>query len=829
MVDGGGGPLVARDAERAATRRVLAPEGPWAVQVAGPAGIGKSRLLRELAADAVAEGWLVLDGRAAEFEGEAPFGIVRHAVDDWLATLDPAARRALAGADGPELAAALPSFERPGDAPPATLTEERHRTYAALRRLLGAIAERQPLLLVLDDLHWADPASVELLAHLLARPPRGAVRLAVGLRPAQLPPLLERALAAAVREHEALRLDLRPLDAAESRELLGDAVPRAVADDLHRESGGTPFFLLALARAHRHEGRQPLAPVEDAASVPAAVRAALAGELAALSPAARELLRGAAVAGDPCALRVAARAADVGEERVPDLADALIASGLLAPTANPGQLAFRHPIVRATVLADAGGGWLTAAHARVAAHLAAQGADLAARAPHVERSAAPGDRQAIALLREAGDASRQRAPALAARWYAAAAALLPEDEADAPERIALRLAEASAATGAGELEHGRDALGAVLALLPAGAPERAAVAAGCAGVEHLLGRNRDARDRLTAAHAAVEPESEDAVVLEIELAACGAYEMRPSEMHDWARRALALADRLRLPTLGAVAAGQVTLARYFLGLPTDATLDAALQRFAALDDGALATRLDLGLWVGWSAAVLERPSASLEVGARAIRVARDTGQGETLLVTQTAMTWSHLRLGRLEEAEATLVEALERGRLTPHLFLSVSFGQLALLRLAQGRRAEALRAGDEAVRLATGADAGLLPGMSGFYAAAPLLEAGRPAAARDVLLAMSGGGVPLQTSRSGDVPAYEILTRCALAEGDLDGAADWASRAVAAAHGGGLVAEDAHAQRVRSGEGDQVDRHQAERDRQPALAHPGQPAPERGR
>lgn len=769
-------------------------DGRWAVQVAGPAGIGKSRLLRELAAVAAAGGWLVLQGRAAEFEGEAPFGIVRHAVDDWLRTLDVAERSALAGADADALAPALPSLGPSAGAPPAVPPQERHRTYGAIRQLLAAIAERHPVLLVLDDLHWADPASIELLAYLLARPPRGPVRLALGLRPAQLPAVLDRALAAADREREALSLELRPLDVEASRALLGDAVPPAIADDLHRESGGTPFFLLALAHAYRQEGRRPLAPTEDAASVPPAVRAALEGELAALTAQERRLLQGAAVAGDPCRLRVAARAADVAEDQLPDLADALVASRLLTRTSTH-ELAFRHPIVRATVLACTSGGWLIGAHARVASHLAAQGADLAARAPHVERSAAPGDEAAIALLRAAGDANRQRAPALAARWYAAAARLVPETPDATATRIDLRLAEAEAATGAGQLDRGRGALGAVLELLPAGAPERAAVTAGCAGVEHLLGRHRDARVRLAAARAAVDPESEDAVRLEIELAACAGYETRPTEMHERARRALADADRLRLPTLATVAAGQVALAEYFLGRPAEPTLDDAARRFAGLVDDQLATRLDLGLWLGWTEAVFERHAASLETAARVVRVARETGQGATLLVTQTAATWSLLRLGRLDEAEATIDDVIDNGRLTPHLFLSVSFGQLAVLRLAQGRRPEALRAGEESVRLATGADPGLIPGMSGFYAAAPLLEAGRPTAARDVLLEMSGGPV-LRTSRSGYVPACEVLTRAALADGDLDIAAGWASRAVAGTHGGRLAAEDAHAQRA---------------------------------
>jgi DNA-binding CsgD family transcriptional regulator/tetratricopeptide (TPR) repeat protein len=784
--------LVAREAELETMATVLDSAAPWAVHVCGPAGIGKSRLLRELELLAEQRGHLVLHARAAEFDGGQPFGVLRDALDDWAQARTEDRRGRLAADDAAELATVLPAFEAGGHGGGAS--HERLRAYQAVRRLLSAIADEQPLLLILDDVHWADPASAELLAYLCARPPRGSVAMALGLRPARVAPLLDQALAAAVREDEARRLDLRPLAPEASRKLLGDAVPADVAAALHRESGGTPFFLLALAQAYLHGERPAVVAADDAVSVPRAVRAALAGELATLSPPALTLLRGAAVAGDPCDLRLAVRAAGIADADAPDLADAVLATALL--TADAGQLAFRHPIVRATVLADAGRGWRAAAHARAASHLAAQGAPASARAPHVERSALPGDDEAITLLRQAADASLQRAPAQAARWYAAAASLVPEEPAQVPARIELRLAEATAAAAAGELDRGREALGAVLGLLPVDRPERVPVVASRAGIEHLLGRHRDAHAGLIAAHAAVAVESEGAVLLQVELAACAGFETRPAEMLEWAQLALGGAERLQLRALGAVAAGQVALAHYFLGRPAATWLEHAAARFAGLTDAELATRLDLGLWLGWTEAVLEQHEASLRTTDRVLRVSHETGQGATLLVTKSAAAWSLLRLGRLDRADAVLSGAVESGRLAPHLFLSVAVGQLALLRLAQGRLHEALIAGEESVRLARGADAGLIPGMSGFYAAAPLLEAGRHGAARDLLLDMSGGGRELRTSRSGDVPAYEILTRAALATGDRAAAEEFAGRAQDAAHDRALPAEDAHAQRA---------------------------------
>jgi DNA-binding NarL/FixJ family response regulator len=786
-------PLVARERQLARATGVLADGGPWAVQVAGPAGMGKSRLLRELRTIAESRGHLVLPGRAADFDAEPAFGIVRHALDDWLRSLPAAERERLVADDAAELAAVLPTAGAPGSDDPLT-AQERHRGYDALRRLLHRAAEQRPVLLVLDDVHWADAASIELLVHLHARPPRGAVRVVLGFRPAQLPAQLGRAAAAAVREEEAVRIDLEPLDLPAALRVLGDGVPEQVARQLHQESGGTPFFLLALARAYL-QGERRAGPAPDGGHVPDAVRVALAGELDSLPPDALRLLRGAAVAGDPWDVLTAARAAELEPEAVPWALEALLTSGLALASETPRALVFRHPIVRDAVLADAGVAWAARAHGQVARHLEAHGAPPTARAPHLERSALPGDAAAIATLRAAGDALVRRAPSLAARWFAAAATLVPEDPASAPERIALRLQEAEAATSAGELERGSAALGAVLELLPADDPQRPVVVAQRAGVEHLLGRHRDAHARLSTARAGAGPGTAAAVLLDLELAACAGFETRPPEMLERARAARDAADALGRPELAAAAAGQMGMASYFLGVPLDEVLDDGARRFAALDDAELADRLDLGLWLGWTEAVCERHEASLATTDRVLRVVRETGRGSSLLLTRTAAAWSLLRLGRLAEAERMIDAAIETGRVTRNLFLSVSLGQRAILRLAQGRVVDAVADGEESVRLVAHADPGLIPGMSGFYLAAPLLAAGRHGEARAALLAQLDGD-HLRTSRSGEVPACEVLVRAALADGDLAEARRWADRAVAATHGGHLLAEDAHAQRA---------------------------------
>ena len=165
------------------------------LQVVGEPGIGKSRVLRELADSADGRGHLVLSGRGTEFEQELPFGVFVDALDDYLGTLNPRELERLGAERRAEVAAVFPALAdlAGGDAPRAHLEAERYRTHRAVRALLERLAVRVPLVLALDDLHWADEASVELVCHLLRHPPSGAVMLVLAYRPAQVASALAQA------------------------------------------------------------------------------------------------------------------------------------------------------------------------------------------------------------------------------------------------------------------------------------------------------------------------------------------------------------------------------------------------------------------------------------------------------------------------------------------------------------------------------------------------------------------------------------------------------------------------------------------------------------
>src|SRR3954452_24435647 len=307
--------LVGRATELDSLDRLLTQIGEGesaALELVGEPGIGKSRLLAELAARADARGYLVLSGRAGELELDLPFWVFVDALDEYVHGLDPHRLDSLDHDVRAELATVFPSLTGLAAGHRTAIQHERYRSHRAVCTLLETLARSQPVVLVLDNVHWADPASIELLGALLHRPPAEQVLVALAVRPRQMP---ERLSAAVERVHRAgtiARIELAALSPDEARELIGE---EANATGLYEDSGGNPFYLEQLARSvDRPDALAPPAePSLAGVDVPAAVAAALAEELALLSKPARVVLDGAAVAGDPFAPELAAAAAGAAE------------------------------------------------------------------------------------------------------------------------------------------------------------------------------------------------------------------------------------------------------------------------------------------------------------------------------------------------------------------------------------------------------------------------------------------------------------------------------------------------------------------------------------
>ena len=230
-----------------------------------------------------------------------------------------------------------------------------------MRALLQRLAMGHPVVLMLDDVHWADDASLELIAHLLRRPPPAPVLIALAFRAGQVPNSLLAALDQAARDGLVSEIGLGPLTEAEAGALLGTPALPAI----YRQSGGNPFYLEELARAPAPAAAEPGAEAEHV-GVPPAVAAALGQEIAGLPEPARRLGWGAAVAGEPFDLDLAGAAAGMDERETLAALDQLLAASIAGPTDVARRYRFRHPLVRRAVYDGAGEAWRLEAHARAA-------------------------------------------------------------------------------------------------------------------------------------------------------------------------------------------------------------------------------------------------------------------------------------------------------------------------------------------------------------------------------------------------------------------------------------------------------------------------------
>jgi ATP/maltotriose-dependent transcriptional regulator MalT len=772
-----------------------------ALELVGEPGIGKTRLLSELSARADDAGSLALSGSASELERELPFWVFVDALDEYVQGLEPRRLESLGEDTLAELGHVLPSLHDRGAG--AGRDDERYRTHRAMRRLLEAMATTKPLVLLLDDLHWADSGSVELLGALLRRPPDAAVLLALAVRPRQVPERLSGAMARAYGAGILTRVELGGLSAAESKELLGAAVDGASADRLFVESGGNPFYLQQLARASHPPGAGAGNGTEVAmagVNVPHAVAAALAEELALLPAEVRRVLEGAAVAGDPFEPELAAAAAGESEQAAVDALDELLRRDLVRPTDVPRRFRFRHPLVRRAVYEAAPGGWRLGAHERGAAALAGRGAPATARAHHVERCARHGDEEAVAVLREAGLASVQRAPATASRWFAAALRLLPAAT-PSEERGKLLASLAQAHFAAGNFTGAHAALQEALGLVPDDAVgPRVTLTAACAGVENLLGLHDEAHARLMNALEELPDDGSPAqVALMRELAVDSFYRMDYATMRDWAQRALDAARRAGDRPLMASALGMVGLASVMDGTVEQA--EAAYAESAALvpdlSDDELAPYLDQALdCLAATSMYLDHHDEAVLDSERALSIAYATGQGQLLPV----LFWTgcvRTRVGRLDEATELLDAAVEIARLSGHAEgLAWNLFARSLAATAAGDADAALACGEESAEALRGIVTSIPAIGSGLALASALAETGDPGRAVQVLVATGDGEELRRIPVAWRPAALEVLARCNLEAGDREAAERAAGRARELAGAQGLPMAAAMADRA---------------------------------
>jgi DNA-binding SARP family transcriptional activator len=442
-------PFVGREAELgvlAAAWEQASQGARHVVVITGEAGIGKSRLAEEAAVRVAGVGGQVLFGRCDQ-EAIVPYQPLVEALDALVATTPADELPALGPGASAELAAILPALG--GTARPSP--PDRGRLFAAVTDLVAALAAARPLLLVLDDLQWADGDTLLLLRHLLRRAGSAPVLVVAISRDQELDPgtAFADVVHALDRDGWVRRLPLEGLDEADVRRLLGHLLGagdhRAFARRIAAESAGNPFLVTELGRSADAGG--------PAAEIPQSVHDLVTARLGRLAPPVVDLLQAGAVGGARFDLDVAGAAAGLGGDAMLDAVDAALRTGLIAEE-TADRYCFTHDIVRRTLVARLGGARRRALHRRTAdavERLRSHDLDdhAAVLAHHAAAGADPGgDCRAVLWARRASsEAARRSAPAEALRLCRQALAHVP------PGDGAL-LAEVTTDLGAAELAAG---------------------------------------------------------------------------------------------------------------------------------------------------------------------------------------------------------------------------------------------------------------------------------------------------------------------------------------------------------------------------------------
>jgi DNA-binding SARP family transcriptional activator len=365
-------PLIGREAEldelRSALSDAMSGRGSL-VMLAGEPGIGKTRLTEELAARAVGQNVRVLLGRCYEAEGTPPYVAIAEAFEDALATApSPEAFRAALGDDAGEIARLVPRLRRVfADIPPALELppeQERHYLFNSIRDTTARTAERIPVLIILEDLHWADEATLLLLAYMAGYLSEMAVLMVGTYRDVELParPLLARTLDELLRQRRLRRIALRRLPEGDVARMLeamsGQTPPAAVTGAVHAETDGNPFYMEEVYRHLVEEGRL----LDDAGlfradldigelDVPENVRLVIDRRLTRLSDDARRLLGAAAVIGRFFPFDLVEALAEGGSGDLLDTVEECERARLILTAAGGTRYLFSHELVRQTILA----------------------------------------------------------------------------------------------------------------------------------------------------------------------------------------------------------------------------------------------------------------------------------------------------------------------------------------------------------------------------------------------------------------------------------------------------------------------------------------------
>jgi class 3 adenylate cyclase len=443
--------VVGREAEMQmmtdAARRVAGGEGREVLLVSGEAGLGKTTLVAEAARAAFDTGACVLFGHCEE-DLATPYQLFAEALGHYVTHAPEAQLLAHVEAHGSELSRLVPALaSRIRELPPSKATDsdtERFLLFAAVVGLVGTMSKEQAVVLVLDDLQWADKGSLLLLRHLAAAEQSMRVLILGTYRDSELSqthPLTD-TLAALHRHRGVSRMELAGLNDSGVVALLEatagqslDAVGQSLAKAVSRETDGNPFFVSEVLR-HLSEtgaiyqdttGRWVADVALDQLALPDSVRVVIGARVGRLGNDGGRVLSVASVMGRDFDLDLLARATKTSEDDLLDILDAAASVALVREVADTGRYCFAHALIQHTLYEDLGHNRRARIHRQVAEALEdlcgdRPGARVGELARHWTWATQPIDlAKAIGYSKQAGDAALGAlAPGDALRYYAQA-------------------------------------------------------------------------------------------------------------------------------------------------------------------------------------------------------------------------------------------------------------------------------------------------------------------------------------------------------------------------------------------------------------------------
>ena len=370
--------LIGRSVELGVLRAAAGSEGGprrRAVVVGGEAGVGKSRLIADFSEWAVADGVLVLTGGCIDLgEGGLPYGPIIEALRGFIRSVPEDEVERVMGPARADLARLIPDLgPSTGESPSGLdLGSAQGRLFELLLATLGRLAARRPVAFVVEDLHWADRSTRDLLGFLVRNIADLPVTLILTFRSDELHrrhPLLP-FLAELERTGHVERIELHTFDRAETaaqvRAIAGPSVDAGLIDTIHLRSGGNPFFAEELLVS---------ATGDAATQLPRTLREVLLARIAGLGEPTQEFLRLASAAGRRVDPTLVAAATGMDESSLYEALREAVTQQVLVPDALPGKerYAFRHALLQEAVYEDLLPGERTRLHSAFGRILEASG------------------------------------------------------------------------------------------------------------------------------------------------------------------------------------------------------------------------------------------------------------------------------------------------------------------------------------------------------------------------------------------------------------------------------------------------------------------------